>query len=162
MLARGVNSPAAELRPGSLRIQLCASDPPVQRSIGARQIGDAQPQVSVVVCTGSSCDSRCNFSLKRAFEDLAAEGESLAVTEVNCMNMCKRGPAVRLVADGLVTTVEARMNALEMKRTAFQSVSSARVSVVHGVAQGIANGSFRDSYGEFAATTHGPLSPSAM
>ena len=79
------------------------------------------------------------------------------------MNMCKRGPAVRVVADGLVTTVEDRMNALELKRTAFQGVGGrARVEGVHGVAAAIADGSLRDSYGEFAMTTHGPLPPSAM
>ena len=79
------------------------------------------------------------------------------------MNMCKRGPAVRLVADGLVTTIEARMNALELKRTAFQSVGSmARVEGVHAVAQAIADGSLRDSHGEFEVTTHGELPPSAM
>ena len=79
------------------------------------------------------------------------------------MNMCKRGPAVRLVADGLVTTIDARMNELERKRTAFQNVDGvARVEAVFGVAQAMADGSLRDAHGDFDTTAHGPLPPSAV
>ena len=79
------------------------------------------------------------------------------------MNMCKRGPAVRLVADEAVTTVSERMSEVEVKRTAFQNVASmARVEAIYGVAEAIADGSLKDSYGEFAVEQHGPLPPSAM
>ena len=119
--------------------------------------------VSIAVCTGSSCESRCNFNSVRAFEKLACETSEIAVAEIRCMNMCKRGPAVRLVADDVVATVDQRMNELERKRTAFQNVASlARVEAVYGVAQAIADGSLRDSHGEFAVTQHGALPPSAM
>ena len=118
--------------------------------------------VSIAVCTGSSCESRCSFNSVRVFEDLAGEG-CLEVTEIQCMNMCKRGPAVRLVADEAVTTVSERMSEVEVKRTAFQNVASmARVEAIYGVAEAIADGSLKDSYGEFAVEQHGPLPPSAM
>ena len=118
--------------------------------------------VSIAICTGSSCESRCNFNAVRTFEGLAEDSE-VDLVEINCMNMCKRGPAVRLTVDDAVATVEGRMNELETKRTAFQNVASvARVEAVYGVAQAIADGSLRDSYGDFAVTPHGPLPPSAM
>ena len=79
------------------------------------------------------------------------------------MNMCKRGPNVRLVVDDAMATVPQRMNEIELKRTAFQNVASlARLEAVHGVAKAIADGSFEDSYGNFDVTHHGPLPPSAM
>ena len=120
--------------------------------------------VRIAVCTGSSCESRCNFNSVRAFEDLAgASSSAIDVCQINCMNMCKRGPAVRLVADDVVATVEQRMSELERKRTAFQNVaSSARVQAVYGVAQAIAEGTNHDAYGEFTVTGHGALPPSAM
>ena len=120
--------------------------------------------VAIAVCTGSSCESRCSFNCARAFEDLANDGESeITVSEIRCMNMCKRGPAVRIVADETVATVEQRMNELERKRTAFQNVASlARVEAVFSVAEGIADGSLADAHGEFTVTQHGPLPPSAM
>uniref|UniRef100_A0A7S0JLN6 Uncharacterized protein n=1 Tax=Calcidiscus leptoporus TaxID=127549 RepID=A0A7S0JLN6_9EUKA len=123
-----------------------------------------QPTVSIAVCTGSSCESRCNFNSVVAFEALAAgESTAVSVSEINCMNMCKRGPAVRIVADDLVATVDERMSELEHKRTAFQNVATmARVEAVYGVARSIADGSNRDAYGGFCVTLHGPLPPSAM
>ena len=79
------------------------------------------------------------------------------------MNMCKRGPVVRIVADDAVTTVAQRMNDLEVKRTAFQSVGSqARIEAIYGVAEAIADGSFEDAFGHFEVTQHGELPPSAM
>ena len=118
--------------------------------------------VSIAVCTGSSCESRCSFNCARAFENLANDGD-ITVAEIRCMNMCKRGPAVRIVADETVATVEQRMNELERKRTAFQNVASlARVEAVFSVAEGIADGSLADAHGEFTVTQHGPLPPSAM
>ena len=123
---------------------------------------DCSAAVRIAVCTGSSCESRCNLNSVLAFKDLA-EGSDIGVCEINCMNLCKRGPAVRLVADDAVATVEQRMNELEIRRTAFQSVASAaRVEAVYGVAQAIADGSRKDSYGEFEVAKHGPLPPGAM
>ena len=118
--------------------------------------------VNIAVCTGSSCESRCNFNSVRVFEDLAGDSE-IGVSEVRCMNMCKRGPAVWLVNDNAVATVEQRMSELEVRRTAFQNVASLeRAEAIYGVAQAISDGSLQDAYGEFAVTQHGPLPPSAM
>jgi hypothetical protein len=123
-----------------------------------------EPAVSLAICTGTSCDSRCSFNSVLAFEGLSsADSDAVRVTERNCMNMCKRGPAVRVVADGLVASVEQRMNKLEQERSAFHNVASlARVEAVYGVAAAIADGSRRDAYGEFSVTSHGPLPPSAL
>lgn len=121
--------------------------------------------VSVAVCTGSSCESRCNFNSVRAFEGLASkdDAEKIDIAEIRCMNMCKRGPAVRIVSNDAVATVEKRMNEQEVKRTAFQNVASLqRVEAIYAVAQAINDGSLRDAYGEFTVTQHGPLPPSAM
>ena len=127
-------------------------------------LGPAAPsKVSIAVCTGGSCDSRCNFNSVHAFEQLASQGPAITVGEVKCMNMCKRGPVVRIVADDAVTTVAQRMNDLEVKRTAFQSVGSqARIEAIYGVAEAIADGSFEDAFGHFEVTQHGELPPSAM
>ena len=122
---------------------------------------EPRPAVNIAVCTGSVCESRCNFKSVAAFEKAVYDSD-ITICEINCMNMCKRGPAVRLVAGGVVT-VKGRMNDLERKRTAFQSVASqARVDAIAGVARAIADGSLRDSHGTFAVTAHGPLPPSAM
>ena len=78
------------------------------------------------------------------------------------MNQCKRGPVVRLVAEGELQTVPERMNAVEQKRKTFQNVGGARVEVIWGIASAIADGSASDEHGEFTRTDHGPLPPSAM
>ena len=115
--------------------------------------------MQVAVCIGGSCEQRCaaGFDPKAAFEAMGAE-----VVEINCMNMCKRGPAVRLVSDGEVQRVNARMGELEQKRNAFQAVSPAKAEAIWGVAQGIADGSLRDAHGEFETAGRGPLPPSAQ
>ena len=123
-----------------------------------------KPSVSIAVCTGGSCEQRCAPGVipKRLFETLTAES-SVDVVEVNCMNQCKRGPVVRLVAEGELQTVPERMNAVEQKRKTFQNVGgAARVEVIWGIASAIADGSASDEHGEFTRTDHGPLPPSAM
>ena len=126
--------------------------------------GTSQASVSIAVCTGGSCEQRCSPGVypKKLFETLTAES-SIDVVEVNCMNQCKRGPVVRLVAEGQLQTVPERMNAVEQKRKTFQRVGgAARVEGIWGIASAIADGSTSDAHGDFTCTPHGPLPPSAM
>ena len=118
------------------------------------------------MCTGGSCEQRCapGFDTKRAFESLAAEsGVDVDVVEVNCMNQCKRGPVVRLVAEDELQVVPERMNAVEQQRKAFQNAGAApRVESIWGIALAVADGKESDEHGPFTRTAHGPLPPSAM
>ena len=86
----------------------------------------------------------------------------MCIVEVNCMNMCKRGPNVRIVADGDVQMVPERMSATEQQRGAFQSIGPKKVAPIWDVVCRIADGSLRDSYGEFTTSSRGPLPPSAV
>lgn len=83
----------------------------------------------VRVCAGSSCFGRCvgAFEPVRAFEALAKAPGSEADVEIEtvfCMNMCKRGPNVRLIHEGEVATVPGEMGPTELSRKAFQGVRS--------------------------------------
>lgn len=137
------------------------------RRASALQASDGlstKPSVSIAVCTGGSCEQRCAPGVfpKRLFETLTADS-SVDVVEVNCMNQCKRGPVVRLVAEGELQAVPERMNSVEQKRKTFQNVGgAARVEGIWGIASAIADGSTSDEHGDFTRTAHGPLPPSAM
>lgn len=123
--------------------------------------------VTVAVCTGSACEQRCTgtFDTHATFAACAADDDDISLVTVNCMNQCKRGPVVRIVAgpDELVQKVNGRMNSVEMKRGAFQNVGSVgRAEAIFGVAKGITDGSLSDGFGDFSVEPNGPLPPSAQ
>ncbi|KAJ1618706.1 hypothetical protein T492DRAFT_1090737 [Pavlovales sp. CCMP2436] len=100
------------------------------------------------VCSGSSCAGRCvgSFEPVRAFEAQADMFDlDIEVETVFCMNMCKRGPNVRLIQDGQVATVAAEMGETEQSRRAFQGVrDDARVWKIWMLAAGAAAGTLGD------------------
>lgn len=114
-------------------------------------------QCTVRVCAGSSCSGRCvgAFEPSSAFASQvaarAADGYTdVGIEEVFCMNMCKRGPNVRLLVDGEVATVAGAMGETELKRRAFQGVrDDDALQRVWALAEAVAAG-------EAAAETHGP------
>mmetsp|Transcript_88284 Transcript_88284/g.156306 ORF Transcript_88284/g.156306 Transcript_88284/m.156306 type:complete len:230 (-) Transcript_88284:259-948(-) len=135
------------------------------RCVTVVSMNATQPaEVEIAICTGSSCEQRCpgGWTLQSSFCSLA-DDTSIAIKEINCMNQCKRGPNVRLVADKQVQVIKQRMNEVEQNRKTFQSVrSEERAKAIWGVAQAIADGSLKDTYGDFTAESKGPLPPSAM
>lgn len=109
--------------------------------------------VTIRVCTGSSCLGKCRgaFNPKTALEDhIKTKGEddepnvAVKIEEVFCMNQCKRGPNMRIIRDGNVITFDDNtiMNDVELKRKSFQGVrSNERVAMVWGLTEGLVNGS---------------------
>ena len=89
--------------------------------------------MKIIVCQGSSCMGKCRgmFNPKDSFTEAMSAGEAgkggeeIEIEEVQCMNMCKRGPNVRMVLRGELMTVDDKMNETEEKRKAFQ-VSAGR------------------------------------
>ena len=69
---------------------------------------------------------KTNFEAEQA----AGEGVEIEIEEVSCMNMCKRGPNVRMVHDGELVTIDDKMNETERKRKAFQ-VSTYRSRILN-------------------------------
>jgi hypothetical protein len=107
--------------------------------------------VTIRVCDGSSCLSKCRggFNPKKAFMERISsiEPESVeSLPKVNiedayCMNQCKRGPNMRIIKDEQVMTFDnGIMTDVEMKRKSFQSVNNEdRVERIWGLVQGMIN-----------------------
>ncbi|KAJ1493907.1 hypothetical protein T484DRAFT_1878534 [Baffinella frigidus] len=108
---------------------------------------DPAPGMKIIVCQGSSCLGKCRgmFNPKTSIEAEKAKGEGGAgidIEEVRCMNMCKRGPNVRLVQGGELVTIDDKMNETERRRKAFQGVGNeARALGVWELALKLADGS---------------------
>ncbi|CAK0819278.1 unnamed protein product [Prorocentrum cordatum] len=101
--------------------------------------------LKLVVCSGSSCEGRCRgaFDALRSFKALASEAgpSGIEVEEVFCMNMCKKGPNVRLLLGGQMVTIDDVMNEREQKRGAFQGVlGDPKVAAIWGLARDVAAG----------------------
>jgi hypothetical protein len=89
----------------------------------------ASAKTTLRVCAGSSCAGRCvgSFEPVSAFQAYAKAPCSRADVEIEtvfCMNMCKRGPNVRLIHEGELATVPSEMGETELSRKAFQGVRS--------------------------------------
>lgn len=90
---------------------------------------------------------RCRgaFDPVKSFESLAREQEGInvEVVEVACLNMCKRGPNVRMMygQDSVTAEGEGMMGDVEKRRKAFQGVGSdERVTRVWEIANGVHGG----------------------
>jgi (2Fe-2S) ferredoxin len=101
--------------------------------------------VKLRVCQGSSCLSKCrgSFSPLNSFEELRKNDDApIEIEETYCMNQCKRGPNMRMIKDGNALIFEDSMNDTEMKRKAFQGVTTdEKVAHLFGIAKGATDGS---------------------
>jgi len=141
-------------RRGLIRVGLSAQGADVDAdAAGAPRCKEVdESRATVIVCQGSSCLGRCvgNFDPMDSFKELASEDDSIALEEVVCMNMCKRGPNARLVVGGEVVTITDQMSELEERRKAFQGLSNhQRVVRVWKLLQGFLDRSLQGSL-------HGP------
>eukprot|EP00466_Bigelowiella_natans_P001573 jgi/Bigna1/139988/aug1.53_g14696 len=97
-----------------------------------------------MVCGGSSCLGRCrgSFNPVKSFKGLEkTQGGSVEVHEVECLNMCKRGPNVRMMYGKDSVTVDGVMNDVERRRKAFQGVASnERVASLWDIAKAVHDG----------------------
>jgi len=93
------------------------------------------------VCQGSSCLGKCrgSFNPLDSFKKIKNdENIPIELEETYCMNQCKRGPCVRIISDEKVLIFDDKMNETEMKRKAFQGVSTEeKVENLFGVAKGV-------------------------
>ena len=124
----------------------------------------AAPTTRLRVCAGSSCSGRCvgAFEPVRAFEAVAnapcSRCADVELETVHCMNMCKRGPNVRLIHAGELATVPAEMGEVERTRRAFQGVlDDERVLRVWSLAACAAAGTLGDGL-----VLHGPPPDEAL